>query len=186
MGIRCGFGSLAAVCAFALAAMSSAGATTLDDLKGYSIEVNVSLRFVWRTTEPRATVLNVHRRLYISQSGRIFDYADRAGGSFGEHEGDVVAPGAAASIGRNRMIAWTFENGSLVGISREVEGFTVRTVTVDPSRSSCTFVTILQPDPTTRRTVLTRLDGKQDEAVSQDTLSSVCTIRKGNIFATDQ
>lgn len=190
-GNRCRFGPLAAACAFALAAISSsAGAVTLDELKGYSIEVNVTVNNVWKQSQGRDDPIanDVHsvRKIYVSLAGRIFDYADRWGGATSEHQGSVVAPNAATSTSRQQMIAWTVEDGKLIGIMHEIEGFLVLTITVDLSHMTCGFTAGPRPDPTTGRVVIFKLNGYKSELASMTLRSADCAIRRGNVFSTDQ
>ncbi|HWB47869.1 MAG TPA: hypothetical protein VG651_02070 [Stellaceae bacterium] len=174
---------LAAV-ALALASIAPAGAMTLDDLKGYSIELDSVYHLEWRNS--RSFNAQFHRKLYIGQSGRIFDYADVTTRGYARQERGVVAPGGAMDIGPDRMLAWTFEQGHLLGISHENQGFVVRQLTVDPSRTACSVAVILHPDPATGKVMLTKRNNTVDELVAIPLISQTCTVTKGNIFATDQ
>jgi hypothetical protein len=84
------------------------------------------------------------------------------------------------------MGAWTVEGGNLTQIKRQIEGFIVLSIAVDPSRTTCTYAVATQPDPTTHRVVRQWLHGWTTEVVSLTARSSTCTIKKGNIFAADQ
>jgi hypothetical protein len=87
-----------------------------------------------------------------------------------------------------RRSAWTFQDGKLVLIGGQVEGFLVHTLAVDPARSSCTYTLNIQSDPATGRVVVPRppTPGKTSEVVSYTVRSSTCTVKQGNIFAADQ
>ena len=167
-----------------------AGAVTIDELRGYSIEFHNTHNDVWKNSgdrgNPAANDVHGGRQIYVSLAGRIFDYGELSAGAFSQHRNTVVAPEAAAPANRGRMIAWTIEGGNLVGVSHEVEGFVVRTVTIDLARMTCAVTIAAKPDPTTGRVVMNKLNGYQDELVSMTTRSSDCTIKRGNIFATDQ
>jgi hypothetical protein len=173
-----------------IAFCGQASAVTFDELRGYSIEFHNVHNVVWKHSQGRDDPISndVHggRQIYVSLAGRIFDYGELSAGAFGSQDRRVVAPDAAAPANRQRMIAWTIEGGNLVGISREIEGFFVRTVTVDLARMTCILTLTAKPDPATGRTVVMKLNGYRDEVVSMTTRSADCTIKRGNIFAADQ
>ncbi|HTW52939.1 MAG TPA: hypothetical protein VME45_13700 [Stellaceae bacterium] len=173
-----------------VALCTEADAVTLDELKGYSIEAHATANNVWKHSQgrddPMSNDIHVVRKIYVSLSGRVFDYADVTAGMASEHERAVLAPNAAASGPRQQMVAWTIEDGNLIGISRQVEGFIIRTVTIDLARMTCSFTAVARPDPATGRVVMMKLNGYQDELVSTTVRSADCTIRRGNIFSTDQ
>jgi hypothetical protein len=165
----------------------------LDDLKGYSIDLQASVDFAFNDPQaskgyPSAGTVDVHHRIYISVAGNIFDYADtdyRSGNT--EHAGGVAAPEKVTEQSRGRLQVWTVgANNQLTSIIKEIEGFHVATITVDANKSNCTFVQVLQPDPTTHRVMRMRIHGYLAELVSESVRSYTCRVTRGNIFAADQ
>lgn len=162
---------------------------TLDDIKGYSIEVKATRTEIYRS-DPSATY-DIHERIYIGVDGDVFTDL-----SISNASGRVVYnPLLVAHLGKAnffktdpRVTAWDFEGGHLTAIVREVEGFFVRTFTVDSSRTSCTYALSIQLDPTTGRYIVPRFQpgGKTIEIVSYTIGAYTCIVKQGNIFANSQ
>jgi hypothetical protein len=170
---------------------SYAHAITLDDIKGYSIEVTGTVSAVFRSDDPstpRSGKMQFDRRVYISQKGKFFNYGRNSAGMISEQNQFVSEIDGATSVSRQRMGAWTIEGGNLTRITHHIEGFIVSTISIDPGKSTCTATVTMQPDPVTHRFVRQMLSGpgRVVEMISMTTDSSTCTIRKGNIFANDQ
>jgi hypothetical protein len=172
--------------------MAAAGVALGDDLKGYSIEATYSTQTVPGAviagTLPRLGLSSVlhHDRIYVSILGNVFDYSDLSSGAFALHGGTETEPDKAKTIARQRMQAWTVEPGRLLRIQKVLEGVAVATFAVDPSKSMCTVAYQLQPDPQTGRTVMQLLNGVTAEVRAVNLTPATCTVRKGNIFASDQ
>ena len=95
----------------------------------------------------------------------------------------IVGPRCLGSRGgQNRLV----EPGRLVRVEKVVEGIMATTFVVDPSDTTCTLTYQLQPDPKTGRTVAQALSGVVVELRSISVSAPSCTIRKGNVFASDQ
>jgi hypothetical protein len=172
--------------------MADAHVALGDDLKGYSIDATYNLQTVPGAVIagelPRHGIFPVqhHERMYVSVRGNVFDYSDLSSGRFASHGGTETQLDKAKSISRERMQAWTVEPGRLLRVQKGVEGIIVATFTVDPSKSMCTVSYELHPDPKTGRTVMELLDGATAEIRAFNVSSATCTVRKGNIFASDQ
>src|SRR6185312_5951145 len=70
-----------------LAAGSSAHAITIDELRGYSIQVTGASTGEFRSDDPRVPrfgKMDVDRRVYISQAGHFFSYAHNTAGRVAE------------------------------------------------------------------------------------------------------
>lgn len=164
----------------------SAAPAQADDLRGYSIEVSTVEMNVFRTDDPRSIDLNRIERLYVGQAGNVFEYSDQSAGGFAQHGANVTGLDSAKTMQRDRMRAWTMQGNRLQAIVKPTEGFVVRTIDVDPGRTSCTYQIAMQPDPSTGRVVVQRLNGHVAELTALTVKSFTCTVKKGNIFATDQ
>ena len=178
--------SIASLC---LAASSYAHAITLDELKGYSIQVTGTVTGVFRSDDPRVPhsgKMNFDHRVYIGQSGNFFTYGHNSEGMFAEQNQLVSQLDKAASATRQRMGAWTIEGGNLTRITQHIEGFIISTIVIDPGKTTCTAMATMQPDPVTHRFMRQWLQGRVTEMVSMTLDSTTCTIKKGNIFANDQ
>jgi len=182
----------AAIPAAVFLLVTAGGAAFGDDLKGYSIDAAYSTQ-----TVPGAVIagelprhglspVQHHDRIYISVRGNVFNYSDLSSGTFASHGGNETQLDKAKSIPRERMQAWTVEPGRLLRIQKGVEGIVVATFTVDPSKSLCAVAYQLQPDPTTGRTVMQVLSGATVEIRAVNISPATCTVRKGNVFASDQ
>lgn len=180
-----------AIAGLALWPSSNSEATSLDDLKGYSIEITATVNLVNTPATcskpvPCSASATTRQQIYIGKSGHIFVYTNIDAGDATEHTQGVNSPDAAKDLTRGQMGAWTVEGGNLTHIRRQIEGFFVSTIAVDPGRTTCTFAVAIQPDPTTHRLVRQWVHGWITEVVSLTVRSSTCTIKPGNIFATDQ
>jgi hypothetical protein len=195
--IRFGHGTamstaLGAVSLSLLFLAAAVGTAFGDDLKGYSIEATYTTQTVPGAVIagelPRRGLSAVqhHDRIYISVRGNVFNYSDLSSGTFASHGGNETQLDKAKSIPRERMQAWTVEPGRLLRVQKGVEGIVVATYTIDLGKSTCTVSYQLQPDPTTGRTVMQVLNGATVEIRAVNISAATCTVRKGNIFASDQ
>jgi hypothetical protein len=175
---------------FVLALSSRAFALTLDDLKGYSIEVNATRAEVFQrdnTNFNKSEVnVDINRRLYFGMNGNIFDYSKASSGIYADQGSHVLALDKATSITRGRMKAWTMDGGRLTLLIHVIEGFIVHSISIDPGKSTCSFAETTQPDPATGRLVVQKMNGHISQVISFRITSSSCVIKKGNIFAADQ
>lgn len=181
-----------AISALAFLLIAAAGAAFGDDLKGYSIEATYTTQ-----TVPGAAILGElprrglfpvrhHDRIYVSLRGNVFDYSDLSSGTFALHGGTETQLDKAKPVARERIQAWTVESGRLLRIQKNVEGIAVAAFTVDPSKSICTIAYELHPDAKTGRVVMQLLNGATAEVRAVNVTPATCTVRKGNIFASDQ
>lgn len=181
-----------AVSASVFLVMAGAGVALGDDLKGYSIEATYSAQTVPGAVIagelPRLGLSPVrhHDRIYVSMLGNVFDYSDLSTGYFASHGGNETELDKAKINARQRMQAWTFEPGRLLRIQKGIEGVAAATYAIDPGMTACAISYQLQPDPKTGRTVMQLLNGATAEIRAVNVSSVTCTVRKGNIFATDQ
>lgn len=162
------------------------GTASADDLRGYSIEVSTVETNVFRADDPRSIETRRNERIYVGQAGNVFEYSDYSAGGLAQHGSNVTALESAKTVPRDRMRAWTMQGNRLQAIVKATEGFVVRTIDVDPSRTSCTFQIAMQPDPSTGRVMVQRLNGHVAELTSLTVKSTSCAVKKGNIFAGDQ
>ena len=166
----------------------------LDDLKGLSIHAVYSLHIKgyipddnrYFTATPRRTI-----RLYVSAKGNVFDYEHVVGGPNNSLENkSVIMSGAERAVQLSQggsLAAWTMKDGHLTKIVKLLAGFGITTISVDPTRLTCTATHVNQPDvqtnviwlisPITNRPTLIR-ESRMD--------SSTCTAIRGNTFAADQ
>jgi hypothetical protein len=180
------FTGLAVIGAIGVLLSFPANGTSFEELAGYSIEAHFTLTVVWRELNPRSTETLIAQKTYFSTSGRIFDYSNYAAGGFADKRPTIMALDKPQSVGRGNMQLWAMQGGNLTLVVRLVEGLVVRTIAVDPARSTCTITVTTQPDPTTGRLVQQRLDGLTGEMVSVTPHSLSCAIKRGNVFASDQ
>jgi hypothetical protein len=172
--------------------MAAAGVAFGDDLKGYSIDatyITLPIPGVVIAGElPRHGLSPVqhHDRVYVSVVGNVFDYSDVFGGAHVSHGGHEAGLDKARALSNDRMRAWTTEPGRLLKITKEIEGFLVETFVVDPGKSACSVSYELRADPQTGRTVMRTMGGETVEIKAYNVSSATCTVRKGNIFASDQ
>lgn len=172
--------------------MAATGAAFGDDLKGYSFDATYTTQTVPGAVIvgelPRLGLSSVlhHDRIYVSMLGKVFDYSDLSSGTYASHGGHATELDKAKTISRQRMQAWSVEPGRLLRIQKGVEGIVVETFTVDAGKSLCTVSFQLQPDPKTGRTVMQLLNGATAEIRALNLTPATCTVRKGNIFASDQ
>ena len=177
---------------FALAIMMGAGVAiangqSLDNLKGYSIEV----AFGWNTTFRDLGTQNIGHatqkrflHLYISELGRIFEYTN-AHSMGGEDDYSVTALDKAGEREANGLYAWSVIDGQLTRIRQMNEGQSVFTIAIDKDKQSCEFERRDIPDEKTGR-VIDYAAGRPLREIVQRTLTfSRCSIKRGNIFAND-
>lgn len=163
-----------------------------DDLKGYSIDATYTTQ-----TVPGAVIVGElprhglspvlhHDRIYVSVLGNVFNYSDQSSGEHAEHGAKETQLDKARTVSRDRMQAWTVESGRLLRIMHLIEGTAVETFAVDPGKSMCTVSFQTYPDPKTGRVVTQFLMGATGEVRAVNVSPATCTVRKGNIFASDQ
>ena len=173
-----------------LALSSRAFAVTLDDLKGYSIEVNATRAEIFQPDNTKynksEVTITINHRLYFGVNGDIFDYSKASSGIYANQSSHVSTLNKATTVTRGRMKAWTIEGGRLTLLVHVIEGFVIHSISIDPSKSTCSFVETTQPDPATGRLVVQKMNGHTSQVISFTTTSSACVIKKGNIFAADQ
>jgi hypothetical protein len=179
-----------AICFLVFALASPALAVTLSDLEGYSIEVNATRAEVFQPDSEKHNrsqlQITINHRLYISTNGNIFDYSKASSGQYANQGSHVLSFDKAVTVNRGRMKAWTIDQGSLTLLVHAMEGFVIHTISVDPSKSTCTFAETTRPEPSTGRLVVEKMNGHVSQVISFTLISSACTIKKGNIFAADQ
>ncbi|HXC28565.1 MAG TPA: hypothetical protein VNV38_11470 [Stellaceae bacterium] len=170
-------------------AWSSAGAALGQDLKGYSVDLRATtaLTFTDLQTRQHSAERQEHLKAYFGMSGNIFDYSDTTSNIGNtEHVGSVTAPGKAISLPRGRMHAWSPEPGKLTLIEKNIEGFVIWAMVIDPALTTCTLSLTLRPDPGTNRVMTMLFDGHTVQLLTLSARDVVCTVKRGNIFANDQ
>ncbi|HTW53328.1 MAG TPA: hypothetical protein VME45_15665 [Stellaceae bacterium] len=171
---------------------SCVAAVAADDLKGYSIDVTARIAFAYN--DPQASkqyaaagTLTTHKQIYVSLAGNVFSYGNTDYGVGGvDHTSNVAAPDKVMEGVRGKLGVWTMERNRLTWIAKDNEGFQVYTIAVDPSRTACTFAVALQPDPVTGRVMHIRRWGYAAQLASMTVSTYSCTVRQGNIFASDK
>jgi hypothetical protein len=175
-----------------VASAGCATAVAADDLKGYSIDVTSSIAFAYN--DPQASkqyaaagTFTLHKQIYVSLAGNVFSYGNTDYGVGGvDHTSNVATPDRVVEKARGGLGVWTMESNRLTWISKENEGFQVYTIAVDPSRRACTLTAALQPDPVTGRVMHMRRWGYAAQLVSMTVSTYTCTVKQGNIFASDK
>jgi len=163
-----------------------------DDLKGYSIDLMATLAFAFNDPQASKQIkdageLTTHTQVYVSLAGNVFGYKDtRYPDASVDRRSTVTAPDKVVEADRGRLNVWTIEGNRLTRIAKENEGFQVYTITVDPSRTACTLAVALQPDPATGRVMRMRIYGYLAQLVSLTVRTYTCTVKPGNIFASDK
>jgi len=161
-------------------------AATLDQLKGHSFEISLTRVIQFRDAGKPIQQQWMYR-VYVGQAGTVFDYTRYDLGPAGSGGGaNAISPDHAASLPWGRMKAWDMQGGNLTKLLQQPEGILVETITVDPTVSTCTFSLQGRPDPTTRHLVLQTPQGVRREVVSIGVATYVCTVKQGNVFATDR
>jgi hypothetical protein len=85
------------------------------------------------------------------------------------------------------MHGWTLEGGQLQLITPLPEGYAVTSIAVDPVRMTCTYEYADRPDPKTGRVVTAHpRTGAPYQVISRTPSSYTCSVKRGNIFASDQ
>ena len=172
--------------------IAAAGAALSDDLKGYSIEATYTVHLdpgvvvAGRMPPHGLNPVLHHDKIYVSVLGNVFVYSDASSGNFASHGGDETQLDQAKSLSRDRMRAWTVEGSRLLRVQQVIEGIIVETFAVDPGKTACIVSYELHPDAKTNRTVMETLSGVSVEVKAINASSPTCTVRKGNLFATDQ
>ncbi len=178
--------ALAVIC---LGLPDAAGATT-DQLRGLSIEVSWNRSSVFGGV-PRPVSQNGKIQLYVGLNGHIFEYNHLAQFDGQRSYSSVNTPDRATATTRNNglvvMHAWTVEGGNLQLIAPLQEGFAVTSIAIDPVKMTCTYAYVDQPDPKTGRVVtLHPSTGAPYQVISRSPGDYTCSVKRGNIFASDQ
>ena len=177
---------------FCLAPRPDATGATLDQLKGFSIEVNWIRNSVFGGVgHPISISQNGKIKIYVGLNGHIFEYNDLEQWDGQSSYSSVNTPDKATTTmrdsGHTAMHAWTMEGGNLQRINHLREGFAVVTIAVDPVNMTCTYQYADQPDPQTGRIVtLHPSTGLPYVVISRSPGPTTCTVKRGNIFASDQ
>ena len=128
------------ICLLVLALSSPALAMTLDDLKGYSIEVNATRAETFQPDNAKynksEVKININHRLYFGMSGDIFDYSKVSSGIYADQGSHVSTLDKATTVTRGRMKAWTIDGGHLTLLIHEVEGFVIHSISIYPGKST--------------------------------------------------
>ena len=77
----------------------------------------------------------------------------------------------------------------MLRVVKQHEGFLLETIEIDTSKSSCNVSWQVHPDPKTSRVVLQFFTGAMRGIRGYNINNATpvtCTVRKGNIFASDQ
>jgi hypothetical protein len=180
-------GALAVIC---LGPRPDAIGATLDELKGLSIEVNWSRSSIFGNV-PRPVSQNGKIQVYVGLNGHIFEYNHLEQFDGQRSYSSVNTPDKAVSTTRSSglvsMHGWTAEGGKLQLIAPLDEGFAVTSIVVDPVKMTCTYEYADRPDPKTGRVVTMHpTTGAPYQVMSRTPGSSTCSVRRGNIFASDQ
>jgi hypothetical protein len=163
---------------------------TINDLKGLSIRTVWNLQNQVRdfsANETRTVTFHVDRNVYVSFSGRIFQY------NFVSLEkiprlsvAELDKAYARGGVYENELYTWTFLGGHLSQVGQFVRGFRIFTYIIDPRTLTCNLQVRDEPDPVTRNMIGHSMkDGRLIE-ISDLKFSGFCTVSKGNIFAGDQ
>lgn len=163
---------------------------TLDQLKGLSVEVNWNRSSVFGgVASPVAQSGKI--QVYVSLSGRIFEYNQLSQRGGERSYSSVNTPDRATATmehyGRAIMHAWTVEGGNLQLVQPLREGFAVSSIAVDPVNMTCAYRYADRPDPTTGKVVTVHPNtGAPYQVVSRSPSSYTCSVKRGNVFASDQ
>jgi hypothetical protein len=182
---------LACLLALCLSPDVSADGETIDDLEGLSIEAETTAHLVFRIP-PNSTYHTTQRRnefnFYISFNGKIFEYHKHQEGAV---QLNVVALDRATELpdfpGRKLLYTWSMIDGHLSRIRQYIGGVGIVTYTIDPAKLSCTVAGHLETTPNS--------DNVRDYDITNSFLIEIrerkidayrCSVRRGNIFATDR
>jgi hypothetical protein len=168
-------------------------ADPIDDFKGLSVEVTWTQHGSFHHPPDERWVVDSYQRgalrIYISLKGNIFDYEQFVDG--GNNRRDwyrVAALNTPTSQGpRGLTYTWTMTGGQLVKTSQMLEGLRVMTIVVDPTKTTCVFQAKDVGDAKTGRFWVYRaLDSTPSEIQGRTVDSYICTVKRGNIFGSDQ
>ena len=81
------------------------------------------------------------------------------------------------------MSASTIIDGKLTIITNLVRGSSVLSISISPSRDSCTFSAKLMPDEAGKIQIIDPYTELPTELISRTVQSYTCMIKQGNIFA---
>jgi hypothetical protein len=160
------------------------------DLKGLSIEITWNRSSVFAgVASPIAQTGKI--QVYVGLNGHIFEYNQLAQRDGERSYSTVNTPDKATTTtmnsGRVVMHGWTMEGGGLQQITPLPEGFAVTSITVDPVKMACTYEYADRPDPTTGKVVTVHpRTGAPYQVISRTPGSYTCSVKRGNIFASDQ
>jgi hypothetical protein len=177
---------------FCLAPRPDAAGATLDQLKGFSIEVDWSRNSVFGGVSHPIPISQTGKiKIYVGLNGHIFEYNDLEQWDGQRSYSSINTPDRATATTENngRVVqhAWTMEGGNLQMITPLQEGFAVASIAVDPINMTCTFGHADQPDPRTGRVVTIHpQSGLPFVVISRAPGPTTCSVKRGNIFASDQ
>jgi len=163
---------------------------TLDELKGLSIEVNWDRSSIFGGVS-RPVPQNGKIQIYVGLNGHIFEYNHLQQFDGQRSYSSINTPDKAISStmpsGLVVMHAWTVEGGKLQLVAPLKEGFSVTSIAVDPVKMTCAYEYADRPDPQTGRVVTIHpTTGAPFQVMSRTSGSYTCSVRRGNIFASDQ
>jgi hypothetical protein len=175
------------------ACVSPSHAESLQDIEGLSVKIDYKVQATRVTPTGQLGYMNadVAINFYISSKANIFLYP--SGASIQSDTGNevkaqggptVIAIDKAGEQKYGQMNAWTMINGHLTNIIKFVEGYAVTTIAIDPARLICTFDRQYYSDPKTGR-VISNLTGPPVQIQSYKVTSYTCTVKKGNVFASN-
>jgi hypothetical protein len=171
----------------ALFACSSVFAENASNLKGLSIEVNWTTVTTFSRDGAIKTTLPENREWqgYIGTGNHIFEKTDFANTSQQRHFGgtSVSEFGKARKIANGGMAASTIINDKLTIITKLIHGFNVLSISLSPSRGSCTLSAKLMPDETGKIQIIDPYTNLPTELISRTVQSYTCIVKQGNIFA---
>jgi hypothetical protein len=168
-------------------------ADPIDDLKGLSVEVTWIQHGSFHHPPDERWVVDSGQKgalhIYISLKGNIFHHEQfDAGGKNKRDWHRVAALNTATSEGPHGLTyTWTMTGGQLVRTSQMLEGLRVMTIVIDPTKTTCAFQAKDVADAKTGRFWVYRaLDGTPSEIQGRTVDSYSCTVKRGNIFGSDQ
>lgn len=159
-------------------------AETLAEIEGLSLTVNWAQRFEGfdPSGRPFTNTLQRTTRLYISTKGNVFVYpaASNPGNYLGPQ---VFTMGTTTDRGDGDAVTWSMADGHLTRVNKHAQGATYLVYVIDPVRLTCTFAERDRVDPQTGFATRRMPNGTAVQIRSTDTLSSTCTVTRGNVFA---
>jgi hypothetical protein len=178
------------IVSLSLADRSPAEAALFERLRGYSIDSQSTMRMAGKDKGKIFQDLNTRfMRIYISSSGRIFDYSKvedigaRTRQFIGGNSGmKVVRFGEQWFLG-NVGQRWDISNAGLIRSRIYPWGRQIYSITISSDLSTCTINEELRSTLPDRRFFFFQWSGHTiSEVISHETTASSCKIFQGNIF----